>query len=117
MNRKKLEVASDLQINVLIAKHEQIDVYLDDEGEFLWERMAGQHGDDVIYDPCNNPSDMMPLVFKAEINLNTDVMCSKGGWTASSRDLNYGWSANWQVTHKNPLRAAAIVWLLMRGKQ
>ena len=63
----------------------------------------------------NNAADMMPLVFEAGINLNSE-MANEKEWAASSKDLSYCWTANWQVIHSNPLRAAAIVYLLMRGE-
>lgn len=112
MNKKQLEAMSDLQINTLIAKLEQMDVYLDDGGDFLWEKSAGQHGDDIIYDPCNDPSDMMPLAFEHNItvgNYDGDNFAFSDFESGEHEEL---WGN--MVYHKNSLRAAAIVYLLIK---
>lgn len=62
-----------------------------------------------IADYCNNPSAMMPLVFEAGIELSP--LPITGNWSATfimDRDIF--------SIHENPLRASAVVWLLMGGE-
>lgn len=70
------------------------------------------------YFDINNPSDMMHLVFESGISLSSPTLCGTdadaGEWQASAfyPQLN---KLDIHVYHSNPLRAAAIVWLLMQG--
>ena len=105
MNKEQLEQLSDLEINKLIADIEQIELELDESGTFYWDECW-------VYDPCNSSSGMMPLVFESGISL-TDPDSSGGKvWIASK------WFASLrpsiQSRSGNPLRAAAIVYLLMK---
>lgn len=65
-------------------------------------------------DYCNNPSDAWPIMRDCLIGVSPDedgVTCHfYGDWTASAfcSQLSY--------THKNPLRAAMIVFLMMQEK-
>jgi hypothetical protein len=72
-------------------------------------------GFDSYYFDINNPSDMMPLVFESGVELSP-LFC--GEWVASEvkqytfeEEPIYGR----QAVSDNPLRAAAIVYLLMQG--
>jgi hypothetical protein len=62
----------------------------------------------------NNPSDMMPLVFVAGISLVRVI----DGYNANNGDLNGNGTIvdiDFAYEHLNPLRAAAIVYLLIKG--
>lgn len=58
------------------------------------------------FDPCNNPSDMWPLIVENEISL---VVYQSGVWECNHH--NQFFSRN-----DNPLRAAAIVFLMLNEK-
>ncbi len=70
-------------------------------------------------DYCNNPSDIMPLVIEAGITSKSPTynQDSEGEWevcgSVSDGDDCFCYGA-W---HKNPYRAAAIVWLMMQGEE
>jgi hypothetical protein len=66
-------------------------------------------------DYCNNPSDMMPLVFENKIDLVSCVSNGTEEWQAIKFYIT--WKAAINIFHKNPLRAAAIVYLLMHGEK
>ena len=118
--KEQLEGMSDLEVNKLVAKviYGDINTFTspsERNGE-VWIEKASGGLINTNYDPCNNPSDMMPLVFDSTIELSP-LFC--GEWCASELN-NYTYEEEpiyngYQVAHKNPLRAAAIVWLLMQG--
>lgn len=64
-------------------------------------------------DYCNNPSDAWPLIESNLICLMADVFCEPqdgGKWIAQPA---YGWQHE-RVRNDNPLRAAMIVYLMMK---
>lgn len=69
-------------------------------------------GESSQIDYCNNPSDMMPLAWEHGISLIHESCY----WTAASDDLNEAWDSTHSADDKNPLRAAAIVYLLMQDE-
>lgn len=66
------------------------------------------------FNPCNNPADAWPIIFRERITLTPKVM-------------GYEWDAISQVilnddiehlhTDKNPIRAAMIVFLMMKDRE
>ncbi len=121
MNKEQLERLSDLELNKLVARlvYDDIEALTSpfDGNDEVWIERAGGVIINTSYDPCNNPSDMMPLVLESAIELSP-LFC--GEWCASELN-NYTYEARpiyngYQVVHSNPLRAAAIVYLLMRGE-
>lgn len=78
---------------------------------------GSQHHSVDILDYCNNPSDMIPLVFENNISLIKDCDCEEYYARPDFCDINGDFSVNDGrfVMHENPLRAAAIVYLLMQG--
>ena len=65
------------------------------------------------FDYCNNPSDAWPLIESNLICLMADVFCEPqdgGKWIAQPA---YGWQHE-RVRNDNPLRAAMIVYLMMK---
>lgn len=68
-----------------------------------------------VFDPCNNPSDAWPIMKESLIGVTPDedgvTMHFYGGWTARAHCKNL------QFTDKNPLRAAMIVYLMMKDEE
>ena len=68
-----------------------------------------------VPDYCNNPSDAWPIISRNLIGVSPDedgVTCHfYGDWTARA------FCSQIFCTHKNPLRAAMIVFLMMRDEQ
>ena len=65
---------------------------------------------------CNNPSDAWPLIESNLICLMADVFCEPqdgGKWIAQPA---YGWQHE-RVRNDNPLRAAMIVYLMMKDEE
>ena len=65
-----------------------------------------------VIDYCNNPSDAWPIMKESLIGVTPDedgvTMHFYGDWTARAHCKNL------QFTDKNPLRAAMIVYLMMK---
>lgn len=61
-----------------------------------------------FFDPCNNPSDAWPIIVSGRIGINF----VNGGWRAQS--MMNGWV---EFHHENPLRAAMIVYLMMKESE
>lgn len=57
-------------------------------------------------DYCNNPADMMPVVFENRISLTFETYTNE--WWAMTNDFSGP-----RFKHTNPLRAAAIVYLML----
>ncbi len=77
-------------------------------------------GDWVIFDPCNNPADAMPIVIENNISLHAPRL--REGWmaeyTGSDDDVNDGFQVDYYESHnKNPLRAAMEVFLMMKDAE
>lgn len=120
---------SDLEINKAIYEAiglvpDDLDILAESITNQLIKAMPFMSNEDecvCIYygkDYCNNPADMWPIIGDRKISLHWDweVMneCSAIGSTYVMRSLGLR-----QITHeytsKNPLRAAAIVFLMMNG--
>lgn len=116
-SKEQLEAMSDFEINCVVTSVVNNEDYSQwaisaDESSFY---QCGIDGDQFhavdIYDYCKDVIDIMPLVFEAGISL----ISSGGGWyTAHSEDLDV---ATLKCSHEcycsNPLRAAAIVYILV----
>ena len=92
-----------------------VDCYLYNSANSIkWLRV----GDDEfeLFNPCNNPSDAWPLIESNLICLMADVFCEPqdgGKWIAQPA---YGWQHE-RVRNDNPLRAAMIVYLMMKDEE
>ena len=67
-------------------------------------------------DYCNNPSDAWPIIESNLICLMADVFCEPqdgGKWIAQPA---YGWQHE-RVRNDNPLRAAMIMYLMMKDEE
>ena len=64
-----------------------------------------------VPDICNNPSDAWPVILESRISLRPDDMYEEaphsGYWRADNEAGNH-------CHHENPLRAAMIVYLMMK---
>lgn len=71
-----------------------------------------------VFDPCNNPTDAWPIILEHGISIISakgEFICVPSnsiidGWTGDNAETIYSSSG---VIHKNPLRAAMIVFLSM----
>ncbi|AKM48226.1 hypothetical protein Edno5_0038 [Edwardsiella phage Edno5] len=99
---------SDAEIAEAVIKTIELDL-----GEY-WLPSATGHGVVIINDddetvrtfnPCKSPTDMWPLI--VEGNIATLPYDRNGLWMAAGGGCRYH--------HTNPLRAAAIVYLMMKG--
>ena len=120
---------TDFEINKLVA--EKLDeafllpyiVTFNDSNEVVY--LCEKDGISSIYpiahfDPCNNPSDAWPIILENNIKLYIDdeyddvgnlvKSCNAYTGTQASSNTEYG---KFNVDHKNPLRAAMIVYLMM----
>ncbi|NIY47294.1 phage protein NinX family protein [Cedecea colo] len=93
-----------------------------DDIELLWQLNDVQFGEHVEYDevyatfnPCNNPADAWPIIHDNLISINFDndgYDTPQNAWcraTSLAGDKYYG-------DEKKPLRAAMILFLMMRDK-
>ncbi len=72
------------------------------------------------FNPCNNPADAMPIIIENNISLHAPHL--REGWmaeyTGSGDDVNDGLQADYfDAHHKNPLRAAMEVFLMMKDAE
>lgn len=111
------EEMSDLQINLLVAN--AIGVYAAENSGVVFASVKHE-GDNVVsvigaVDYCNNPSDAWPIINANLIGVIPDedgvTMHFYGDWVATA------FCSTISYTHKNPLRAAMIVFLMMKDAQ
>ncbi len=114
---------SDFEINKKVAYlflnygYYEIDSY---RQEVMYFRSGSGKGLYRDYDPCNNPSDAMPIIIENNISLHSPHL--REGWmaeyTGSGDDVNDGLQADYfDAHHKNPLRAAMEVFLMMKDAE
>ncbi len=104
------EDMTDFEINKAVATSSGAEVSLnqfmeyDDRDENAVLISVFTEGDSQV-DYCNNPSDAWPIILENKISL---IKTDDDRWTAFEweNDKNESW-------HKNPLRAAMIVYLMM----
>lgn len=105
---------SDIEINNAVAKSIGGEINFDEYGSpyrldpCAISAYSGRDFDEVEFDPCNNPEDAWPIIVKYGIG----IIPFKNG-LSESWDLGKG-LINGTVKDKNPLRAAMIVFLMMR---
>ena len=97
---------SDFEINQMVSA-------------YLWGSVCAVdgvvlHGEkDGPFDPCNNPADAWPIIVSKKICTAFDVFAEPndgGSWVASPAYYVEGE----RIRHDNPLRAAMIVFLMMK---
>jgi hypothetical protein len=108
--QEQLEAMSDFEINVLICNYLPIMVE-EVQNENAPSVMVNDIIDMYPIDPINDWGVMGPLIFDSNISITTDL----GEWTAYSGFYN-GNAVEFDeyASHKNPLRAVAIVYLLIK---
>lgn len=121
-SKEELEAMSDFDINVIMAHIIYSNLSGQDFTKHLAVKYSSENSCECIYylggeplDYCNNPLDMMHLVFDLGIELSP-LFC--GEWSASHID-NYTYEQepvydSFQAVDSNPLRAAAIVYILIK---
>lgn len=115
--KEKLELMSDLNINKEVARlsfdfYDEIRVtQAPSQDSSVWVECDGGL-ENTNYDPCNNPSDIIPLVFEYNISLLDPESNGRNEWQAGKFYPDF--TPDIQVQHKNPLRAAAIVYILIK---
>lgn len=113
---------SDFEINKLVAKRTQ------KVGDFTQARgltFIHEYGNPVAdfgalclgwkeFDPCNNPADAWPIIVDNGISLECVIVNRhEKTWRAQFKPAYVKHHAN----HKNPLRAAMTVFLMMQEKK
>ena len=75
-----------------------------------------ERAEDGEFKPCANPADAWPIIFENKIMLSPH--CADDEWKAQIHlgrdDIFDNYASAW---HKNPLRAAMIVFLMMQGSK
>lgn len=117
MTNEEINALTDAQINVMMTRHlcNLHDGFKLKEGH-EYSILEFDNGSDymsaAVYDYCNDPAVMMPIVFENGVALSP----------ARQTDGEITWTAGYfmgrvvtKFTHANPLRAAAIVYLKMKG--
>ena len=76
----------------------------------------GDSGVIVRFDPCNSPTDAMPIVIENNISLRAPSLTDR--WRAEFVDEYDRLSIGYYMSrNQNPLRAAMEVFLLMKGTE
>ena len=110
---------SDFELNSAVAqlslwkKKDCEEIHGDEKrGVVSWADGANWH----VFDPCNNPSDAWPIIHGNDIMLNPN--CADELWKAEQgfREKPSGFYDVATAYNKNPLRAAMIVFLMMKDK-
>lgn len=108
---------SDFEVNKKVAYlflndgYYEIDSY---RQEVMYFRSGSGKGLYRDYDPCNNPSDAMPIIIENLISLMADMSDGREStwWCAS--DISNGFTSNYK---SNPLRAAMEVFLMIKDAE
>lgn len=115
---------SDEQIAVMVAGLCTIEgVSINEDGmavrNVVDDSPGSYSGGDYIefdFDPCNNPADAWPIIVGKQISLIS--RCANGEWKAQLHlgrdDIFDSYASCWD---KNPLRAAMIVFLMMKESE
>lgn len=89
---------TDLQINELVATRLKKKCLLTEESVLAYMDSGYR-----TFDPCNNPSDAMPIVIENEISM----IKSSGGWMCCHGSVG-------QVEHESLYRGAMELFLMMK---
>ena len=109
------EEMSDLQINLLVASAIGVDAAENSGVVYCAVKHGGDNVVSVIgvVDYCNNPSDEWPIIFSSRTMLNP--YCADELWKAEVPCGFDGFVKEYATCyHRNPLRAAMIVFLMMQ---
>ncbi len=81
--------------------------------DYVWDSEEEKH-----FNPCHNPADAWPIIKQAEISILKDnglhLWCAAPSayWADGSE-----WQISGEVMDANPLRAAMIVYLMMKDAE
>ncbi|MCT8264762.1 DUF2591 domain-containing protein [Proteus terrae] len=91
---------TDLQINELVATRVKKKCLLTEESVLAYMDSGYR-----TFDPCNNPSDAMPIIIENKIAMNPkdDIWQCGSGWNVAE--------------NKNPLRACMEAFLMMKDAE
>lgn len=92
---------TDLQINELVATRLKKKCLLTEESVLAYMDSGYR-----TFDPCNNPTDAMPIIIENKIGLSPMYHSNK--WTADCLDYDF------ISVNKNPYRGAMEVFLIMK---
>lgn len=104
---------TDLEINKAVAALNP-SIYISEDGEPVYlepspaPAYTGSDYDEVVFDPCNNPADAWPII-KSSLICLTPYGSDGSWWEAEDR---YGTGKS--DCDNNPLRAAMVVYLMMK---
>lgn len=107
---------SDFEINKEVFFKAGIDYEDYDANPFPEDCSSFSYGDGSNwheFDPCNNPSDMWPLIVESKISI---LPWNEQMWQAWFTDSGLE-GIKHRVFDKNPLRAAAIVYLIIKDEK
>lgn len=105
---------SDQQINKLVAAADG----MDSGAHYMGDVVVLRDNRWVSFDPCNNPADAWAIIVENKISLN--YMLSESAWCAHADGLMTDGCWSWDISpehyhdHANPLRAAMVVFLMMK---
>lgn len=119
MNKAEYEQLSDFEINKLVALkvsfHPSQWVEYEDDMVLLCSKALNDSPhcvDSEVIDYCNNCADMWPLIFNNLIEIAP--LANSENWKAVACSYSKrGVPTSYTVRHYNPLRASAIVYLLI----
>ncbi|MTC54979.1 DUF2591 domain-containing protein [Providencia alcalifaciens] len=108
---------SDFEINLMVARIRLVD------GNYGWcahTRFVKRYVTDdkglcMTYDPCNNPTDAMPIIIENNISLRAPTITDR--WKAEFIDEYGNYVGYRRALNKNPLRAAMELFLLMKDAE
>jgi hypothetical protein len=117
---KRVVIALDIDMHFFIPESEDSFGACFSPSELgpIWQTSAYWVGDFKVsngnkFNPCNNPADAWQIIFENKIMLSP--RCADDEWKAEiylgREDIFDNYASAW---HKNPLRAAMIVFLMMQ---
>lgn len=71
--------------------------------------------DGNLFDPCNNPTDAMPIIIENKISLRAPAITDR--WKAEFVDEYGNYVGYIRALNKNPLRACMEVFLMMKDAE
>ena len=100
------------EINQLVAEAEGMNCVHERDG-FICYQM--NHGGSMKFDPCNTPNDAFPIMLKYEIAISPYSLSKDLPYYDKYKDMWFAMKdKDWYIDDKNPLRAAMIIFLMMK---
>ncbi|QNH64610.1 DUF2591 family protein [Proteus vulgaris] len=99
---------SDFDINLLVTK-------ATNETYRCSASMGYVTVDGNIFNPCNNPTDAMPIIIENKISLRAPTITDR--WKAEFVDEYGNYVGYIRALNKNPLRACMEVFLMMKDAE